>query len=271
MLLMAIAYLSFQIEYNNSLNIKTVVRYQQQRRIITKCAIDIGISVEELKEKIDSISDKRYPSDRQIDLLSSLIEYDNYSLVDNYIPDSDLVFKTDEELRRFKNIKAINRSGIQFKEEKEFLELCQFVQNNIVGFVLNKEMKNRLKKMKTKEYDYTVILQAFKWNASEIDKSIRYKIQNEGSFKDDYSRFAYIVGIIAKKLPDVLYKINRDKRDEEQYWEEHAQLIIDGEDTLENLIYLNCDKYESSLYNGKHKYVREELLSAIRRLKERQK
>ena len=99
MLLMAIAALNYSINhkrYSGSFS-----KYIMQRRIITDLAINNGIDKENIQKQIDELSQERYPSDRQIDLLIDTISENVYSFNDGsipydaFIPDADML-KTGE-------------------------------------------------------------------------------------------------------------------------------------------------------------------------------
>ena len=113
---------------------------------------------------------------------------------------------------------------------------------------------------------YPVILQSFKWHKSNINKSIERKVKTE-PFKDIYSKFIYICAIIERKLPETLQKIETDKAKELEFWDEMAQDIINGEESIEEAISIQCDKYPDTTYYGKNDYVKEQLTLAIERVK----
>lgn len=91
----------------------------------------------------------------------------------------------------------------------------------------------------------------------------------------DFVKFKFLCGIVKNKLPDMVKSIRaeqaereakneREKHKNDPFWNDNARVIIDGYETLENMIALQCR--EDSVYSGQHDYVREQLLLAIERV-----
>ena len=266
MLLMSLAYLNYRLTYDSSLKSNVVAKYQKQKTILARCAIANGISKDTIADKIQLLSSVSYPSDGQIARLTEIAESNVYSFQSGFIPDTDLKLKSDEEIADFKSKKSIKRNDLLIKDEQDFIDLCSFIESEIVSFQLTDDMRKRLQKLKKDDYDYPVILQSFKWHKSNINKSIERKVKTE-QFKDIYSKFIYICAIIERKLPETLQKIETDKAKELEFWDEMAQDIINGEESIEEAISIQCDKYPDTTYYGKNDYVKEQLTLAIERVK----
>ena len=78
MLMMAISALNNEINYNDKLISKTVADYIKYRNIITKEAINNGVSKNRLINVIRTLSPERYPSYNQILKLITLINSEEY-------------------------------------------------------------------------------------------------------------------------------------------------------------------------------------------------
>lgn len=216
MLFMALAYLNNQLNYNASLSNAAIAKYENQRSIIAKCALSNGITKAQIREKTISISDTRYPSDKQVQQLADIVNGEDYSFNVSFIPDSDLVYKSEEELKAIKGQAIIQRKDIAIQEEKDFINLCEYIENEIANKFLHcnlsEDMKMRLRKIRTVEYDYKVILLTFKFNLQEIKQSVKSNLTDA----DISKRFNYIIGIIKNKLPDTVYYLKRRKEMEER-------------------------------------------------------
>lgn len=269
MLFMALAYLNNQLNYNASLSNAAIAKYENQRSIIAKCALSNGITKAQIREKTISISDTRYPSDKQVQQLADIVNGEDYSFNVSFIPDSDLMYKSEEEIKTIKGQALIQRKDIAIQEEKDFINLCEYFENEMTKKLLHcnlsEDMKMRLRKIRTAEYDYKVILQAAKWYKEDIERSVANKKAKE-QCADKFTLFTYIVGIIKRKLPDTLDRIKRNEQEEMTFWEDNVRSIIDGEDTLESVIYLQCEKYKGTKYYGKNEFVKSKLLEAMERL-----
>lgn len=266
MLLMSLAYLHYRLTYDSRLKTNAVAKYQKQRTILARCAITNGISRETIADKIPLLSSVSYPSDGQVARLTEITASNDYEFEHGFIPDVDYKLKSDEEIADFKSKKSIKRDNLAIQDEQEFIDLCTYIENEIVSFQLTPDMRKRLQKLKKDDYDYPVILQSFKWHKSNINKSIERKVKTE-PFKDIYSKFIYICAIIERKLPETLQKIETDKAKELEFWDEMAQDIINGEESIEEAISIQCDKYPDTTYYGKNDYVKEQLTLAIERVK----
>ena len=89
MLLMAIAGL-----HNESLVNKTKASpYRNYRNIIAKEALQCKIPKEQITKLVETLSPDRYPSERQVLMLITLIKSKKYKYIEDYIPDSDLIYK----------------------------------------------------------------------------------------------------------------------------------------------------------------------------------
>ena len=263
MLLMSIAYINNQLNYNPKLNTKHIAKYQNQRTILARCAIEHNISKGSIREIIDSLSADRYPSDNQISSLVRLIEREDYSFVEtvNDISNKDMLLKTDEEINQQSQQRRIDRDRIAVQTEKEFTELRSYVEREITRFTLSPDMVNKLMGLHRKEYSYPVILQCCKFYRDNITKSVA-----KTYFDNAYDKFCYILSIVKRKLPDTIQIIERRKNEEVQFWDETAQQIVNGDCSIDEMIYFQCDKYPDTVYYGRNDYVRHQLLSAIERL-----
>lgn len=263
MLFMALAYLNFQIDYNDKLTDKQIACYQKQRVTLAKAAISNGISKKQIVEKIGTLSEQRYPSDNQVQALIELVESNDYSFLDVVISDSDYLQKSDEELEKIKNLKRVKRNTVAIQEES-FAELCSYIKDNFMNCVLSSDMVKRLQKLRYSKYSCDVILQACRWYEGDILKSANAKCSK---FKDDYAKFCYIISIIERKLPDTVERIEKKSQEELRCWESTAKEIISGNLTLDEAIAIHCDKYPDALYYGQNDFVKEKLLAAIERVK----
>ena len=239
-------------------------KQERQRSIIAKTILENGVDKFVLAQQIKTLSDAVYPTDKTITIISDIIERGDYSFDESIIPDQWLKYKSAEQIEEEAKRKPIVKKADQ--TEQDFEELCHYVELEIIRSSLTPDMKKRLQRLKKANYDYSVILQSFKWNKSNINKSIERKAKTE-PFKDIYSKFIYICAIIERKLPETLQKIETDKAKELEFWDEIAQGIINGEESLEEAISFQCDQYPDTTYYGRNDYVREQLTLAIERVK----
>lgn len=258
MLLMAVSALNNEICYNDKLTDKQVAVYQSYRNIIAKTAIDNGISKDRITEVMQTLSPERYPSPKQITHLITVIKNRSYSYQAEYIPDSDMQYKTDSELQDQQQT-VIKRNQAQIEHEKQFNDICDYISKQFNISPITADMQMKLQQI-TASND--VILQAFQWYSNDIHNAISGKL-----FKNSFDKFSYIIGVIKKKIPETITKIERDKEYKEAFWNGNATAIVDGDETLESMIEIQCDKYPDSRYYGMHDYVREQLIQAIERVK----
>ena len=259
MLMMAISALNNEINYNDKLISKTVADYIKYRNIITKEAINNGVSKNRLINVIRTLSPERYPSYNQILKLITLINSKTYNYQVDYIPDSDLKYRTDKELQELTDKKVIHRNQDSIEQEKLFKEICEVISDNFMSCEITVEMQSKLRRIKASN---EVILQILKWYICDIKKAI-----NSKQFESSYNKFCYIVSVINKKIPDTIASIEYRKKQNTAFWNDNAKVIIDGDETLESVIEIQCDKYPDSEYYGKHEYVRKQLLQAIELIK----
>ena len=257
MLLMSISALNNEIQYNENVSDQKAAKYIEYRQQLAKFAIDKGISKERITEVMKTLSDERYPSYNQIHSLITLINSYSYRYEADYIPDNDMKFKTDTELQDTNSQPIIRRNQDSIESEKQFNEICEIISGNY-NITITADMQTKIRTIKESN---DIILKTIKQNTNEI-----YKAINGKRFDNNYEKFCYILGVIKKKIPDTITRIERDKEQQEAFWNGNAEGIVSDDDTLEHLIMLHCDDERSANF-GKHDYVREQLIQAIRRVK----
>ena len=258
MLLMAVSALHNEISFNDRLTNKQVAVYQQYRNTIAKTAIDNGISKERLTAVMQTLSPERYPSPQQITQLATLIKNRSYSYQADYIPDSDMKYKTDSEIQEQQQT-VIKRNQALIEHEKQFNDICDYIVNNFIHSPITADMQAKLEQITA---DNDIVLQALKWYTGDIKKAIGGK-----QFENNFDKFSYVVGIIKKKIPDTIANIERQEKQEQKFWNDNASVIIDGYETLESMIKIQCETNPDTNSNyGKYDYVRDQLLQAIDRL-----
>lgn len=258
MLLMAVSALHNEISFNDRLTNKQVAVYQGYRNTIAKTAIDNGISKERLTAVMQTLSPERYPSPQQITQLATLIKNRSYSYQADYIPDSDMKYKTDSEIQEQQQT-VIKRNQALIEHEKQFNDICGYIVKNFIHSPITADMQAKLEQITA---DNEVILQTLKWYTGNIQKAIGGK-----QFSNNYDKFVYILGIIKKKIPDTIANIERREKQEQKFWNDNASVIIDGYETLESMIKIQCETNPDTNSNyGKYDYVRDQLLQAIDRL-----
>lgn len=264
MLLMSLAFVNYQIEYNPKVTLKQLVKYEEDRIIIAKCAIKNFITKQQIKEAIDTISEERYPSDGQIQSLIKLIKRNVYFFSDSIIDlaDADMKMKSSTETKPEK----VKRSKGEVKEANEFYSLCEYIENKILDTKLTYKMQDKIKSViDSKKYDYSLVMECCQLYCNEMVQSI-----SNSDIVDDYNKVCYLMGVICKKMYDIIARSEAEKRRIIQYFDDNAEAIIDGDLTLEEAIYIQCDKYDYASYYGKHDYVRNQFLLALERAKEKQ-
>lgn len=258
MLLMAVSALHNEISFNDRLTNKQVAVYQGYRNTIAKTAIDNGISKERLTAVMQTLSPERYPSPQQITQLATLIKNRSYSYQADYIPDSDMKYKTDSEIQEQQQT-VIKRNQALIEHEKQFNDICGYIVKNFIHSPITADMQAKLEQITA---DNEVILQTLKWYTGNIQKAIGGK-----QFENNFDKFSYVVGIIKKKIPDTIANIERREKQEQKFWNDNASVIIDGYETLESMIKIQCETNPDTNSNyGKYDYVRDQLLQAIDRL-----
>lgn len=257
MLLMAVSALNNEICFNNKLTDKQVAVYQEYRKIIAKTAINNGISKSKLTATIQTLSPERYPSLHQITQLITLIQNKSYSYQADYIPDSDMKFKTATELQEQQQT-FIKRNQDQIEHEQQFNEICDCISQQFNISPITADMQAKIRTIKASN---DIIIKTVKCYYNNIYKAISGK-----SFNCSYDKFSYIIGIINKKIPDTIADIERREKQNRELWDSNATAIIDGDVTLEEMIALHCDDEKSANY-GQHDYVRKQLLQAFERIK----
>ena len=258
MLLMSISALNYEICFNDKLTNKQVAVYQQYRSTIAKTAIDNGIAKSRITEVMQTLSPERYPSPQQITQLITLIQNRSYNYKADYIPDSDMKYKTATEIQDQQQA-VIKRNQAQIEHEKQFNVICDYISKQFNISPITADMQAKLNEITVSN---DIVLQALKWYTDEIQRAISGK-----QFSNSFDRFSYILGVIKKKIPDTTTRIEREKERQEAFWNGNATAIIDGDETLESMIEIQCDKYPDSGYYGMHDYVREQLIQAIERVK----
>lgn len=264
MLLMSLAFINYQIEYNPKVSLKQLVKYEEDRIIVAKCAIKNFITKQQIQEAIDTISEERYPSDGQIQSLIKLIKENVYFFSDSIIDlaDEDMKKKSSTETKPEK----VKRSKGEVQEANEFYSICDYIESKILNSKLSYKMQDKIKSViDSKKYDYSLVMECCQLYCNEMVQSIF-----DAGIVDDYGRVCYLMGIICKKMYDIIARSESDKRHIIEYFDNNAEAIIDGECTLEEMIYLQCDKYEYASYYGKHDYVKNQLLLALERAKQKQ-
>lgn len=256
MLLMAVSAINNEICYNDKLTNKQVAVYQSYRSTIARTAIDNGISKDRITEVMQTLSPERYPSLQQITQLITLINNKSYSYQAEYIPDSDMKFKTATELQEQQQT-VIKRNQAQIEHEQQFNEICDCISNSF-DITITADMQAKIRTIKASN---DIILKSIKQNTNDIYKAISGK-----SFNSSYDKFSYIIGIINKKIPDTIADIERREKRNKELWNDNAKAIIESDMTLDEMIALHCDDDRSANY-GKHDYVRTQLLQAIERVK----
>ncbi len=255
--LLCLACLHEKITYSE----QATSRFEKKMDIIAKTALEHGVSQEEISEKIVTISKKDYPTFKSIATISEIIESDDYTFVSGLIPTKGHIhFKADEELKA-----DLARKPVKKKVDADsegFYELYEYVEKQIMYDSLTEDMRKLLRNLQTKTYDYPFILQTFKMYHADIEK----EIQRNKPFESPYNKCQYVCGIVKKKLPDMAYRLQQQEKQEESFWIDNVEAILLGEETLESMIYLQCEKYPDTQYYGKHEYVRKCLKDAIKQL-----
>lgn len=258
MLLMALSALNNEIHYNGKLSDKKVANYTAYRNQLAKVAVDNGISKEQITAVMRTLSPERYPSESQILKLISVIQ-GNYQYKADYIPDSDMKYKTATELQDVKQKSVIKRNQNNIEQEQQFNEICNTLSNSFHISPITADIQAKLRQIQASN---DIILQTLIWHKNDINKALCDK-----QFNNSYDKFSYIIGVLKKKIPDTISSIEKRKKGEQELFDDNAKAIIDGDATLEEMIELLCDKYPNSAHYGIHDYVKEELTKTIERVK----
>ncbi|MGY3666083.1 hypothetical protein [Roseburia sp. 1XD42-69] len=207
LLLLCLACLHEKITYSERIE----ARLEKQRDIIAKAALENGIDRKEISQKIVTIHQKDYPKFKQITAVSDIIESGCYAFISGLIPTKGHIhFKTDEELKI-----DLERKPVKKKidaDSEGFYELCEYVEKQIVYDSLTEDIKKLLQKLKTKTYDYSFILQTFKFYHTDIEKAV----QKNKPFESAYSKCQYVCGIIKKKLPEMDDRLQQQEKADEK-------------------------------------------------------
>lgn len=253
---LCLACLNDKITYSK----QTLVELEKQRNIIAAVVLKNGISKETLLEKMRTVSRKDYPTFRTIVVIAQIIENNDYSFVEGFIPDRMIHYKDNGELAEDEK-KIIPKKQVVVFESEEFVELCNWIEE-CLDITVTDAVKKKLKSLE-KSNRSNVIFQCCLWNKKVIIDAIRKK----APFDSGYAKFMYFCGIVKNYIPKTEENMEKQKKQDEQFWLDNAQIIIDGDETLESMIFLQCEKYPETVYYGKHEYVREELEKAIEKLK----
>lgn len=259
MLLMALSALNNEIHYNDKLTDKKVAEYQSYRTILAKTALNNGVDKQRISKVMKFLSSDRYPSYNQILRLITLINSNTYIYHTNYIPDTDLVFKSETEISEQEQQPIIIRNQNNIEQEQQFNEICNTISNSFHISPITADMQVKIRQIQASN---DIILQALKWHTSDINKALCDK-----QFNNSYDKFSYVIGILKKKIPDTISSIEQQEKEEQELFDDNAKAIIDGDATLEEMIEILCDKYHNSAHYGKNDYVKEELTKAIERVK----
>lgn len=258
MLLMALSALNNEIHYNDKLTDKKVANYTAYRNQLAKVAVDNGISKEQITAVMRTLSPERYPSESQILKLISVIQ-GNYQYKADYIPNSDMKYRTATELQDVKQKSVIKRNQNSIEQEQQFNEVCDTLTNSFHISPITADMQAKIRQIKASN---DIILQALKWHKNDINKALCDK-----QFNNSYDKFSYIIGVLKKKIPDTISSIEKQEKEEQELWNYNAKAIISGDATLEEMITMLCDKYPNSSHYGMHDYVKKKLIQAIERVK----
>lgn len=255
---LCLACLNDKITYSK----QTLVELEKQRNIIATVLLKNGISKDILLEKMRTISRKDYPTFRTIMAVVEILENNNYSFVERFIPDRMIHYKDNAELAEDKK-RIIPEKQVVVSESEEFMELCNWIMEYL-NINVTDAVKKKLKSLEKSNKD-NVILQCCLWNKKVIIEAIRKK----APFDSEYAKFTYFCGIVKNYISKTEEDMERSRKQDEQLWIDNAQTILSGDETLESMLYLQCEKYPESKFYGKTEYVRENMQKALERLKTR--
>lgn len=250
---LCLACLNDKITYSK----QTLIELESQRRIIATIAINNGVDKKVLQDNILKISKNDYPTFKTITTVSELIKNNDLSFVAGFIPDRMIHYKSDDEiLEDTKRIVPEKQASIP--ETEEYIQLCDWIKKYLDITITDTIKKALISFGKSK-----VVFQCCLWNQKSIIDSVRRKIP----YESEYAKFKYFLGIVKNHISQTEENMEKQKKQDEQFWLDNAQVIISGDETLESMIFLQCEKYPETVYYGKHEYVREELEKAIEKLK----
>ena len=266
MLLMSISALNYEIQYNSQISDKTVTGYIKFRSQIAKCAITHGVTKNKIQKTMQLLSSERYPSYNQILKLINLLNENSYEYIADYIPDSDMKYKTDTELQDTNSQPVIQRNQNSIESEQQFNEICKIISGNY-DITITADMQTKIRTIKESN---DIILKTIKQNTNDIYKAISGK-----RFDNNYEKLCYILGVINRKIPDTIAQIEKDQKFRNWLFDENAKAVLQyieksGESfeiALEQSILNQCDRPDEKR-NGSYDYVRKELLEAIERVKQ---
>lgn len=266
MLLMSISALNYEIQYNESVSDQKAAKYINYRKQLAKSAIDKGISKDRITEVMKTLSDERYPSYNQIIGLVALIKSYSYKYIADYLPDSDMKYKTDTELQNVNSQPVVKRNQDSIESEQQFNEICKIISGNY-DITITADMQTKIRTIKESN---DIILKTIKQNTNDIYKAISGK-----RFDNNYEKLCYILGVINRKIPNTIAQIEKDQKFRNWLFDENAKAVLQhieksGESfeiALEQSILNQCDRPDEKR-NGSYDYVRKELLEAIERVKQ---
>lgn len=209
MLLMSISALNYEILYNESVSDQKATKYIDYRNQLAKFAIDKGISKDRITEVMKMLSDERYPSYNQILSLITLIKSHSYHYVADYIPDTDMKYKTATELQDTNSQPVIKRNQDSIESEQHFNEICDCISQQFNISPITADMQKKIRGITA---DGDVILTVLQWYKADI-----YRALQDKDFHSQFDKLTYIVGIIKKKAPETKEKIEYRKRKEEEF------------------------------------------------------
>jgi len=207
LLLLCLACLHEKITYSE----QVTSRFEKQRDIIAKIALEHGVTKKDISEKIVTISENDYPTFKSVATISEIIESGDCAFVSGLIPTKGHIhFKTDEKLKADLARKPVKKKADA--DSEGFYELCEYVKKEIMYDSLTEDMKKLLQRLKTKTYDYPFILQTFQRYYADIEKEIK----RNKPFESAYNKCQYICGIIKKKLPEMTYRLKQQEKADEK-------------------------------------------------------
>lgn len=190
---------------------QTTTRLEKQRNIVAKAALKHGVTKEEIEKNIRAISRQDYPTFKNITEVARIIENGDYTFVSGLIPTKGYIhFKTEEEIKADLARKPVKKKAAA--DSEGFYELCEYVEKQIMCDSLTNDIKKLLQKLRTKIYDYPFILQTFKCYHADIEKGI----QRNKPFESAYNKCQYVCGIVKKKLPEMDYRLQQQKKADEK-------------------------------------------------------
>lgn len=255
---LCLACLNDKITYSK----RILVELEKQRNIIAASVLKNGISKETLLEKMRTVSRNDYPTFRTIVVIAQIIEDNDYSFVEGFIPNRMIHYKDNVELAEDKR-RIIPEKQVVVSESEEFMELCNWIEKYL-DITVTDAAKKKLKSLE-RSSESSVILQCCLWNKKVIIEAIRKK----APFDSEYAKFTYFCGIVKNYISKTEEDMERSRKQDEQLWLDNAQTILSGDETLESMLYLQCEKYPESKFYGKTEYVRENVQKALERLKTR--